>query len=230
MQKSPRSLLLLGVATTGISGLALLGSANSAQATILQQFTDLSSFQAGTHGLTTIDFSGLAPTGGNSLYASGLNISGVSFTGDTTLYVADSTPALYDWGSGAVLLGSNGLPNGTITATLPSGITAIGSDIMSFGVYASPFTITLAGGGTFTVNSDTYANRQFTGFTSDVDIASISFQATDGYTLLDNFTFGSAGPAASVPEPFSIVGTLIGGTAAMRMKKKLKSAQKNSID
>ena len=30
----------------------------------------------------------------------------------------------------------------------------------------------------------------------------------------------------SVPEPFTIVGTLIGGTAALRMKKKLKSNDK----
>lgn len=32
--------------------------------------------------------------------------------------------------------------------------------------------------------------------------------------------------SAAVPEPFTIVGTLIGGTAALRMRKKLKSANK----
>ncbi len=30
----------------------------------------------------------------------------------------------------------------------------------------------------------------------------------------------------SVPEPFTIVGTLVGGTAALRMRKKLKSTAK----
>jgi hypothetical protein len=33
-------------------------------------------------------------------------------------------------------------------------------------------------------------------------------------------------PPAAVPEPFTIIGTLIGGTAAFRMKKKLKSTTK----
>jgi hypothetical protein len=33
-------------------------------------------------------------------------------------------------------------------------------------------------------------------------------------------------PTTSVPEPFTIVGTLVGGTAAMRMRKKLKVAMK----
>jgi hypothetical protein len=46
---------------------------------------------------------------------------------------------------------------------------------------------------------------------------------------IDNlrFTTGTDVPSAtSVPEPFTIVGTLIGGSAAMRMRKKLKSNAK----
>ena len=35
-----------------------------------------------------------------------------------------------------------------------------------------------------------------------------------------------AAPAAAVPEPFTIIGTLIGGTAAIRTRKKLKAAAK----
>jgi hypothetical protein len=38
--------------------------------------------------------------------------------------------------------------------------------------------------------------------------------------------FSGTNSATSVPEPFTIVGTLIGGTAAMRMRKKLKVARK----
>ena len=37
---------------------------------------------------------------------------------------------------------------------------------------------------------------------------------------------GGAGSSTDVPEPFTIVGTLIGGTAALRMRKKLKSNDK----
>ncbi len=36
----------------------------------------------------------------------------------------------------------------------------------------------------------------------------------------------SAGSAQAVPEPFTIIGTLVGGTAAFRMKRKLKLAAK----
>lgn len=34
------------------------------------------------------------------------------------------------------------------------------------------------------------------------------------------------GAAAAVPEPFTIIGTLVGGTAALRLRKKLKAANK----
>jgi hypothetical protein len=37
---------------------------------------------------------------------------------------------------------------------------------------------------------------------------------------------GSTPPIASVPEPLTIIGTLVGGTAALRIRKKLKSADK----
>jgi hypothetical protein len=37
---------------------------------------------------------------------------------------------------------------------------------------------------------------------------------------------GSTPPIASVPEPLTVIGTLIGGTAALRLRKKLKSADK----
>lgn len=36
-------------------------------------------------------------------------------------------------------------------------------------------------------------------------------------------SLATTGPAAAVPEPFTIIGTIIGGTAAFRLRKKLKS-------
>lgn len=42
------------------------------------------------------------------------------------------------------------------------------------------------------------------------------------YLYLDNVVVDRAA-ATAVPEPFTIIGTLIGGTTAMRMRKKLKS-------
>jgi hypothetical protein len=36
----------------------------------------------------------------------------------------------------------------------------------------------------------------------------------------------ATGPSTSVPEPFTIVGTLMGGAAALRMRKRLKATNK----
>ncbi|WP_295615250.1 PEP-CTERM sorting domain-containing protein [Chamaesiphon sp. GL140_3_metabinner_50] len=219
----------LSLCTATVASLSLLGLSRSAQAATVQ-FTDLASFQANTTGLTTIGFEGLAPTGNFTNYTgSGLTINGVTFIDSFGLFVVDPlfAPSAYDWGSGAVLLGSTNFTSltTTLTATLPSGVTAVGSDIMSFDNYASPFVITLSTGETFNVNSLNYPNRQFVGFTTDTAIASISFQATSGNKELDNFRFGTAS-AVAVPEPFTIIGTLVGGTAVLRMRKKLKAAGK----
>jgi hypothetical protein len=221
---------VFGIVSTSMTALALFVGTDSAQAVVVQ-YTNLASFQANTTGLTTIDFEGLAPSGSYENYSiTGLINNGVKFTGVSRyygyLYVEDSlaAPVYYDWGgSGSVLLGDY---NGTITATLPSGITAIGSDIMSVIFYASPFNITLSTGEKFHINSLNYPDRQFVGFTSDTEIAAISFQTTAGWAELDNFRFGTANSAAtSVPEPFTIIGTFIGGTAAFRIRKKLQSTR-----
>ena len=216
--------IVLGLCTATVASLSLLAAPHSAQAATVQ-FTDLGSFQANTTGLTNIDFEGLAPTGGSTDYGNGLTTNGVKFIGSSNyLYVVDPafSPSLYDWGSGAVLLGNE---FGTITATLPSGVTAVSSDIMSIVDYASPFTITLSTGETFNINSLSYPNRQFIGFTSDTSIASISFQANSGYPELDNFRYGFSNTnTTAVPEPFTIIGTLVGGTAAFRIRKKLKAS------
>ena len=43
------------------------------------------------------------------------------------------------------------------------------------------------------------------------------------FQFVDNFTIsGSATNSPAVPEPFSVIGTLIGGAAALRMRKKLR--------
>jgi hypothetical protein len=60
---------------------------------------------------------------------------------------------------------------------------------------------------------------------------SIGFAGVANQIVLDDLTFGSATPGApsgstSVPEPFTIVGTLLGGTAALRMRKRLKATVK----
>jgi hypothetical protein len=218
--------IVLSLCTATVTSLSILAITNSVQAAVVQ-FTDLASFQANTTGLTTIDFEGGTGNFTNYPYfAGGLTTSGVNFN-SPALYVANQpSSTLFDWGSGAVLADITG--RASLLVTLPSGVTAFGSDIMSFNAYASPFNISLSTGQTFNLNSLNYPNRKFVGFTSDTAITSISFTATAGNTLLDNFRFGTASPAAatSVPEPFTVIGTLVGGTTALRMRKKLKSARK----
>jgi hypothetical protein len=53
-----------------------------------------------------------------------------------------------------------------------------------------------------------------------------STSTNDNARLFQNLLGANTGAPTSVPEPFTIVGTLIGGTAAMRMRKKLKVTKK----
>lgn len=58
---------------------------------------------------------------------------------------------------------------------------------------------------------------------------SIGFAGVANQIVFDDVTFGSVTPGTpttAVPEPFTIVGTLIGATAAFRMRKRLKVTNK----
>ena len=67
-----------------------------------------------------------------------------------------------------------------------------------------------------TVNTDSF-NLTFN------DISSRS--GAGGYSVLAS-TFTAPPTTTAVPEPFTIIGTLVGGTAAVRMRKKLAATQK----
>jgi hypothetical protein len=137
-----------------------------------------------------------------------------------------------DFGSGTTIRSCSGCE---IIATLPSGITAVGGEFGSlFSQLIVPFTITLSTGEIFNLNTLNSPSLSFAGFTSDTPISSISFRGFGdgnsfaGTARLDNFRFGTVNLATTtaVPEPFTVIGTLVGGTAALRMRKKLKSASK----
>ena len=194
----------LGLAiATALLGATILTPANAANT-----YTDRTTFLAATSSTTNIDFEGIAAPGWYVSYGGTASIGGVTFT-DTNhgMYVVDPaySPAYYDWGHGAVLDGDAGASD-IITATLPSNVFAIGSDIHSFVKYASDFTITLSNGDVFTTPTNDYPTDAFFGVTSDVAISSISFKAVTGYTQLDNFVYGQT---STVPEP-GTVALLIG--------------------
>jgi hypothetical protein len=77
------------------------------------------------------------------------------------------------------------------------------------------------------VGSDTYAGGELFFQFNGNNFGALS---TNSWYSFGNaelaFTANLSGSTQSVPEPFTIVGTLIGGTAALRMKKKLKSNHK----
>jgi hypothetical protein len=67
-------------------------------------------------------------------------------------------------------------------------------------------------------------NLNFTATSAATPITFTGLTSTTGlYIGLDNVAVESVNSATSVPEPFTIVGTIIGGTAALRLRKKLKS-------
>lgn len=110
--------------------------------------------------------------------------------------------------------------NGT-TFTIPTG---------SFfnGTYTTNAAQTVIQGMNFTLgtNSSYYTNN---GTRTNTDGAAFSFSDTpantNGVYSAPTFTLTQPVPQ-SVPEPFSIIGTLVGGTAAFRMRKKLSAANK----
>jgi hypothetical protein len=88
-----------------------------------------------------------------------------------------------------------------------------------------------------TLSANTAEDRRFEGRTAEDrfygieglgPIASITIQNASGSNEVDHLQYGLASTSTAVPEPFTIIGTLIGGTAALRMRKQLKGASKNN--
>ena len=203
-------------------GLVAVVPARAANVTL---FTNRAAFIAASTNLQNIDFEGIAPENSVSPQLVSLTLLGVTFsdTPPTTISVVDDGffAPLFDFGSGASLAGGV-----NIRAVLPSGITAVGSDVMS-ALGNGPFVIVLSSGESFTVPTGAAPNRLFAGFTSDQAISFIIFNRTTALPLLDNFVFGQAiaGPAA-VPEPTTL-GLLVSGLGAFALKRRNKRTQKN---
>jgi PEP-CTERM motif len=198
-----------------------LASVTSARADTVV-FTNRAAFTAASTGLITINFEGIAPTNSVANFSSGLTLQGVTFTGNDSgmISVVDSGffAPLFQFNSGAVLSGF-----AFIQATLPTGITAIGVDLMTTNPDGRSFDIVLSTGEVFTVSTPFRPERGFFGITSDIPISSIRFTTAPGTVrgipLADNFAFGQAQTSA-VPEPgtLTLLGAGIAAITALRRR------------
>jgi hypothetical protein len=156
----------------------------------------------------------------------------LALSGDTTIVNDSSNPA-----NSPVLSGTPTF-NGPISILFSSNVSGVGLDGGIFDAIGGTAIKAFDRNGTLLgllANSGNALVPEFLGLkTSDGtnQIAGLQFSLVGAEPFgfaIDNvqFTVGVDAPSATaVPEPFTIVGTLIGGSAAMRMRKKLKSNTK----
>lgn len=197
----------------------LIAFATASQGAVIQ-FSSRAAFGAAAPTTTTIDFSGQAGVGEFLNVTSGITLSGVAFspTGGSLLYIADRDVAGYDFGAPATLNPQLGGPSG-FQALLPSGTTAVGTDLTGFLGDAVDFDIfitTASGTQQFGFTGSTYPPLGFAGFTSTESILSVQFSSAINDQSYANFTFGQ-----QVPEPGSLLLLASGGLVLLVARKRL---------
>jgi hypothetical protein len=100
--------------------------------------------------------------------------------------------------------------------------------------FTNGVSISLDGGSTFLrttndANGVGFSNTTVVGSVTNAD-GTVNLQAVS-FTLNDNInpgggTYSITVSPTAVPEPFTVIGTIVGGTAAFRMRKKLAAANK----
>jgi len=204
-----------------ITGLILLASQTARATTLIQTYSDLTSWQAAVAELGMDTFEGKVSSGGNtgsslSNAAGYVDAESVTFTGlygvTYSLEIIDALSApqpYYNFGSGASLTSGSSTTTSppSIVAKLPAGITAISLDVMTYGNNV-PVTLT-ASDGTTDVVSTAFRTQTFVGFTFSAPISSLtlSIPGAPQFTsvLLDNFAIGTADMGDPVPEPVTLL-------------------------
>jgi len=191
------------------------------------EYTDRAAWLAAVGSVTNVDFEGIAPPGGETLYVTpaGLTLSGVNFlapqsispSGFSEEVVSGDVPYVGSWGSGDKLQAGEV----EVDMTLPKGVTAVGSDIMvtlnavAPGSPSQTYTATLSTGETFTnIPSSPPPHRSFIGFISTSPIASLKLVSSATFPMIDNVAF------SAVPEPSTVL-LIVVALLAMRLFRRL---------
>ena len=199
----------------------LLSIASISNATVTT-YTNRAAFLAAITGATNIDFNGLS--GGLQTQYSSLNLSGVTFTTNGSMYVVN--PAYYSGYNidGTDVLGSFYAGLNDITATLPGGVSAVGTDFGGlFGSEEFGFLLSTGDFYSTTVPAAT-SGPSFVGFITDTGtFSSVDMFNRDGsYGIYDNFVYG-VGSSSTVPEPGSlamIIGVGVSGAGLLLRRRK----------
>jgi hypothetical protein len=213
------SLLIRSLWAWGFIG-AVVFSPTKASADAVTTYNNRATWNAAASGVQTIDFGSLnPPNGGFNTYPSpaGLTVDGVNFTGSpSSVTVVSDTFCCATYGRGFDTL-DTGVAS-TITATLPSGVNAVGFDL--FGVQngdaAGALTETVditVDGTTYKVTTPTLSSSPNLAFFGVVDPSdpistfTITPEQNPAGVAADivNFSFGSTTSAPPVPEPSSFL-------------------------
>jgi hypothetical protein len=193
----------MGRVQSGVSPLAIAKSPRPSNRQIqrMSLYTHRRDWQCATTQLATIDFQDLAPPRGTRTFNTwaGLTRCGVKFVGLSRnrrtyrLVVVSSinNPYVLSWGPGDKLQGG-----GTnILISLPSGITALGWDMMitfqAFIPSISYYTVVLNGQEEFgNLVSCPPPPPSFVGVVANTPLYSIEIISNDTFPMLNNFTIG----------------------------------------
>jgi hypothetical protein len=210
-----RSLL---IAAGGVTFLTQFAAPASAATLLSENFDSLTTGLAyttpvGAFNVTSGDvdvigasYIDIYPGNGNYIDLDGDHPSTITSSSIFNFQAGDTVTLSFDYG--ANLFGKS--------ATVSLG--SLFSDTIT-GNYNGGFTTTFVGGSLTNYSTTFTAASAFSGALS---FASNSLDPnSNGGIILDNVRLSTA--TATVPEPFTIIGTLVGGTAAVRMRKKLKS-------
>ncbi|HUS06131.1 MAG TPA: hypothetical protein VMZ52_07545 [Bryobacteraceae bacterium] len=207
-------------------------------------FVDRATWLGASTSVTTIDFSG--PAAGTAVdysTSSGLTVSGVQFLGifSATGYslsnvFANASQPWYDWGSGAILRGDDYSATYTrsIRAYLPSGgATSLGVDLMTGNTNGGTYTVRVNGTTDYLVPTFARPTRAFFGISSDTPITRIDFiNPVNTYSVIDNFSFGSAAAPAAAETP-EVATMLLCATGLLlisrKWKRRLKGLQTEAL-